>query len=170
LKGRFNLSLKARGLQCLAQREHSRQELERKLLAFAIEKNPQHTFAKGDIEPSANVDPDPDLPASVPAVLDWLQQQGFLSDERFVESRVRVRASKFGNARIAQELSQHGVQLSDQEHEQLKHTELARAQAVWCRKFKTPPQSAVERAKHMRFLAGRGFSHEIIYRVVPEIV
>jgi NAD(P)-dependent dehydrogenase (short-subunit alcohol dehydrogenase family) len=40
----------------------------------------------------------------VEAVLDWLQAQRYLCEERFVESRVHARASRFGNVRIRREL------------------------------------------------------------------
>jgi regulatory protein len=37
---------------------------------------------------------------------------------------------------------------------------------VWERRFGTPPASPQERAKQMRFLAGRGFDGDVIRRVV----
>jgi regulatory protein len=48
----------------------------------------------------------------------------------------------------------------------LRGTELARAREVWRRKFGVPPQEAAERARQMRFLAGRGFSGDVVRRVV----
>lgn len=45
-------------------------------------------------------------------------------------------------------------------------TELDRAREAWKKRFRTPPASAAERAKQMRFLQGRGFSFEVIRRVV----
>jgi regulatory protein len=144
------LSLKGRGLQILAQREHSRSELRRKLL----------THARADAAEEAN-------PAEeVETVLDWLQAQRYLCEERFVESRVHARASRFGNVRIRRELSQHGVELTADAARQLKNSELARAREVWSRKFGQPAADAAERARQMRFLAGRGFSTEVIRRVV----
>jgi regulatory protein len=49
---------------------------------------------------------------------------------------------------------------------ELRNTELARARAVWQKKFDHPPEDAAERAKQMRFLASRGFGGDTIHRVV----
>lgn len=140
------LSLKGRGLQILAQREHSRSELRRKLLVHA---------QKDEAEAAAAIE-------RVEAVLDWLQANRYLCEERFVESRVHARASRFGNLRIRQELAQHGVTLSAEAAQQLKQSERERAREVWSRKFGQAPLDAAERARQMRFLAGRGFSSEAI--------
>ena len=147
---RPRLSLKGRGLQILAQREHSRSELRRKLLVHA---------QKDEAEAGAAVE-------QVEAVLDWLQANRYLCEERFVESRVHARASRYGNLRIRQELAQHGVALTAEATQQLKDSELARAREVWSRKFGQPAADAAERARQMRFLAGRGFSSEVIRRAV----
>lgn len=140
------LSLKGRGLQILAQREHSRSELRRKLLVHA---------QKDEAEAAAAIE-------RVEAVLDWLQANRYLCEERFVESRVHARASRFGNLRIRQELAQHGVTLSADAAQQLKQSERERAREVWSRKFGQAPLDTAERARQMRFLAGRGFSSEAI--------
>ena len=144
------LSLKGRGLQILSQREHSRSELRRKLLVHAQKDEPEAGAAIEQVE----------------AVLDWLQANRYLCEERFVESRVHARASRYGNLRIRQELAQHGVALTAEATQQLKDSELARAREVWSRKFGQPAADAAERARQMRFLAGRGFSSEVIHRAV----
>ncbi|GAB4559930.1 MAG: recombination regulator RecX [Rhizobacter sp.] len=146
---RPRLSLKGRGLQILAQREHSRSELRRKLLAHA---------QKDEAEAGSAIE-------QVEAVLDWLQANRYLCEERFVESRVHARASRYGNLRIRQELAQHGVALTADTAQQLKDSELARAREVWSRKFGQPAADAAQRARQMRFLAGRGFSSEVIRQV-----
>jgi regulatory protein len=153
--------LKGRGLQILAQREHSRSELRRKLLihAKAAQAAPEVAGAP-EGQPAGN-------PAEqVEAVLDWLQAHRYLSEERFVESRVHARASRFGNLRIRQELAQHGVALSADAAQQLKDSEMARAREVWSRKFGQVPTDAAERARQVRFLTGRGFASGVIRRVV----
>ena len=48
----------------------------------------------------------------------------------------------------------------------LKASEIDRAREVWSRKFGQPAADAAERARQMRFLAGRGFSSEVIHRAV----
>lgn len=123
--------------------------------------------AKGQ-GPEAPVPPadSPTAAELVEAVLDWLQARAYLSEERFVESRVHARAARFGNQRIRQELAQHGVTLAPAELQALKDSELARARVVWARKFGHQPVDAAERGRQMRFLAGRGFSGEVVRRVV----
>ena len=149
-----SLSLKARALQWLAQREHSRLELRRKLLAAARRRD-----ADG---PEA-----PDPGAEVEAVLDWLVAQRHLNEARFVESRVHARSVRFGSRRIAQELAQHGVALPPEAAADLQSTEFERAREVWARKFGTEPAAdPAVRLRQMRFLAGRGFAPDVIRRVV----
>ncbi len=160
-------SLKARALQWLSQREHSRVELRRKLLRAARQAAvgaDKHTHESA-AEPAA--DPAADPAAEIDALLDWLAAQRYLSAERFVESRVHARAPRLGTRRIAHELAQHGMSLDAATAERLRASELARARAVWLRKF--GPESATDaasRAKQMRFLAGRGFAAEVIHRIV----
>jgi regulatory protein len=148
------LSLKARAMQWLAQREHSRVELRRKLLRAARQRD--------DAQPEA-----PDAASEIDALLDWLDANRHLSEARFVESRVHARAARFGQRRIAQELKQHGAALDAESADRLRATEFERARTVWSRKFgAAPAQDAASRARQMRFLAGRGFAADVIRRVV----
>jgi regulatory protein len=146
-------SLKARALQYLALREHSRGELRRKLLSFAATDETPH-----------------DEPASqrVDALLDWLEAHKHLSEQRFVESRVHARAARFGNLRIRQELAQHQVAMPPAAAQALVDSELQRAREVWRRKFDGPAADAAGRAKQARFLTGRGFSAETVRAVLRE--
>ena len=152
-------SLKSRALQWLAQREQSRVELRRKLFPHAVAEDAAAAEAGA-------LPPEQSSASRVEAVLDWLEAHRYLSQERFAESRVHARASRFGNLRIRQELKQHQVALSPDVALALKETELQRARAVRERKFAAWPASAAERAKQARFLAGRGFSPEAIGRAL----
>jgi regulatory protein len=49
---------------------------------------------------------------------------------------------------------------------QLQQTETERAQAVWARKFTEPAADLKERARQARFLIGRGFSAEVVRKIV----
>jgi regulatory protein len=162
--------LKARALQWLAQREHSRSELRRKLLRHAtLEARAMAAMpAAGSAMPAEPAPAESAPAARVDALLDWLEAHQYLSQERFVESRVHARAARFGNLRIRQELKQHQVALSPDATRALAETELPRARAVRERKFTVPPASAAERARQARFLARRGFSPEVIGRVLRE--
>jgi regulatory protein len=162
----------------LAQREQSRSELRRKLLPHAIADSVGSAGSADSVESADSVDSnlvDPltagslaeSEPAETPimrveAVLDWLEAHNYLSQERFVESRVHARSGRFGNLRIRMELKQHQVALSPETTKALKDSEAERACSVRERKFPAPPASAVERLKQARFLAGRGFSPEAI--------
>jgi regulatory protein len=148
-------SLKASALQWLAQREHSRAEMRRKLLV--------HARADGVPTPEAS-----DGATQVEATLDWLEAHNYLSQERFVESRVHARAARFGNLRIRQELAQHAVTLSPPAAQALKESEFDRARGVWARKFGVVPVGLAERARQARFLAGRGFSADVIRRLLRD--
>jgi regulatory protein len=168
-------SLKARALQYVAQREQSRLELGRKLLPHAqAEDAAAGAAAVAGAGAGVNAHEAGEAPtragaqARVEAVLDWLAAHDYLSQERFVESRVHARAPRFGNLRIRQELQQHAVVLPADAARALKDSELERARDVRSRKFPEPPASAAEQARQMRFLMGRGFSPEVIRRALRD--
>lgn len=158
-------SLKARALQYLAQREQSPLELRRKLLPHAQAEETAAVANEGGV---GDVPARAGALARVEAVLDWLIAHDYLSQERFVESRVHARSSRFGNLRIRQELKQHAVALPPGAAQALKDSEFDRARDVRARKFAQPPSGAAEQARQMRFLMGRGFSPEVIRRVLRE--
>jgi regulatory protein len=181
-------SLKARALQWLAQRDQSPVELRRKLLAHAREVAQRAEDVSSDdrgarrapggnelmpsdesVRDAAGADaPSIDPAIEVDAVLAWLTEKRFLSIERFAESRVGARSPRFGNLRIRQELAQHGVALSAEADRALVSSELERATAVRSKKFSGCPIDAKERARQARFLAARGFSPEVIRRVLRD--
>jgi regulatory protein len=169
---RARLSLKGRALQLLAQRDQSRLELRGKLLRYAaaeararaVDAEADGSGGEGD---AGDVGDEGDrCHSDVEALLDWLEANRFLSAERFAESRVHAREARFGNRRIWVELAQHGVALSPEVAQALAESELQRAAAVRERRFQEPPRDAAERAAQARFLAGRGFSPEVIQRVL----
>jgi regulatory protein len=43
---------------------------------------------------------------------------------------------------------------------------LEAARSVWQRKFAAPPQDQQEKAKQVRFLQSRGFSMDVIFKVM----
>ena len=174
------LSLKARALQALALREHSRSELRQKLLRGGWGSRPSSKgtgtgtgTGSGSVgsEAQGHGDGEGQGEAEVDALLDELQAAGLLSEARFVESRVHARASRFGNRRIQAELARHGLRVDDETAAALRRTELERAHAVWLRRYGEAGGTAAaaqpaEAARQMRFLAARGFSPEVIRRVV----
>ena len=137
-------SLKGRALRLLAGREHSRQELERKLASHEEE------------------------PGTLKQALDELQAKDFINEQRVVDSVVHRRASRLGAGRIRQELQAKGLDAAKvaEAVAGLRATEFERAREVWRRKFGVLPEDAAQRAKQGRFLAARGFGGEVIRRVL----
>ena len=128
----------------------------------------EHALAILQLVAHARDEEPPMTEASVDEVLEALATNGLLSEARFVEARVRVRAAKHGNLRIRQELAQHGLRLEPDTAQALKDSEFERAKAVWMRKFPQPAGDAAARARQMRFLAGRGFSAEVMHRLLRD--
>jgi len=157
-------SLKSRAIQLLAQREHSRVELQRKLMAHARAEVREATPAAQSTADAADDAGESQAQAAqrVADLLDWLEAQGHLSPQRFVESRVHARAGRFGNLRIRQELAQHAMALPAEAVLALNGSELERARTVLARKYKAAPHDSAEQARRARFLASRGFSPETI--------
>ena len=169
-------SLRSRALQLLAQRDQSQAELRRKLLAHVRESKRRASLQTPDgaaapdrpvsNEGDSGEPPSHDGAAEVDAVLAWLEARRFLSDDRFAESRATARASRYGNVRIRLELARHDVALTPEAEQALVESELARAKAVRNRKFSALPSSAAERARQTRFLMARGFSGDVIRRLL----
>jgi regulatory protein len=145
-KGGTQISLKGRALRALAAREYSRVELERKLAAFE------------------------EAPGDLARALNDLAAKGFIDEQRVADSLVHRRGSKLGAARVLQELKAKGVEPAAiaQATEHLRATELERAHAVWRKKFGEAAATPADKAKQMRFLATRGFSGDVIKRVMAQ--
>jgi len=103
-------------------------------------------------------------------LLDELVARRQLSDERYAEERTHRLARKYGAARIRRELLSKGVsaeaaaRLSGASAED----DLARARAILARKYRAPALTLQERAKRARFLQARGFSLDVIRRLLRE--
>lgn len=137
-------TLKARALRYLSIREYSPKELARKLSPYVEE---------GD---------------DLAALMQWLQKQGFLSEERFAEAFVRRRCSRYGSGRVLRELEMHGVDEKTLEKAKgvMSENEFDRALGIWRKKFGSKPVDASEKAKQIRFLMQKGFSGDIVRRVL----
>ena len=129
-------------IRLLAPREHSRLELRRKLL--------KRNHA----------------PEIVEEALSRLQEQGLLSDERFVEQYIVMRKRKgYGPVRIRQELRERGIN-DTLIHEWMDERDdewLVNMKKVVERKFSALVDADYkEQARLARFLEYRGFSGEMI--------
>ncbi|MCQ4262006.1 recombination regulator RecX [Stutzerimonas stutzeri] len=140
------VAVRRAAMDLLARREHGRVELTRKLR--------QRGAPPDLIEPA----------------LDRLCEQGLLSESRYLESYVRSRANAgYGPLRIREELAQRGLPRADIEQalrdSGFDWTEQLRD--LWQRKFAGQlPADARERAKQGRFLSYRGYSLELISRLL----
>ena len=144
------LSVKGRALRYLAQREHSRLELEQKLARRVL-----------DI-------PGASAAAQIAQALDELCAHGLINPQRVAESVLSSRAPRFGVHRLRQTLQAKGLDaaLVAATLDIARPTELQRARALWLRRYGTAATDNTERARQMRFLAGRGFSGEVIRAVM----
>lgn len=146
-RGKPARSLLSRAIALLARRDHSRAELSRKLARYLDQ---------------------PDDADQLASVLDELDRNGLLSDQRFATAVTRSRSNRFGDARIRHDLRRFGVanDVSVAALATLAGSEVARASEVWSRRFKALPASAAEHAKQARFLQSRGFSFDSILQVL----
>jgi regulatory protein len=138
------VSLKARAVDLLAQREYSRQALQEKLLSE---------------EASAE---------EVDQALAQLEARGLVDDTRVAETLVNRRAGKLGGMRLRQELQAKGLSADvvAETMAALKDSEMARALAIWQKKFGVVAADATSRNRQARFLATRGFSGDVVRQVV----
>lgn len=137
--------LRQRAVKLLARREHTRAELQRKLAPHGSQEE-------------------------IDIVLNELARSGLQSDARFAESYLRSQAARLGAARLHQTLRQKGVSpdlIADQVED--LPDELERARAVWQKKFSAAPADRSDWARQARFLQRRGFSVEIIRKLLKEI-
>ncbi len=142
MAARAEPTLKARALRLLARREHSREELKRKL--------EPHVAEGEDLE----------------ALLDELVKRGWLSDVRYAEQSIRAKARRFGPLKLAQQLRARGV-----DEETIARGFRAAAadgvssmESVWRSRFHAPAPDVRERARQARFLQGRGFALDDVMR------
>ena len=101
-------------------------------------------------------------------VVDDLLRQDLVSDERFAEAYVRSRCNRgFGPVRIQQELRERGVAeelISEYVDKSHPHW-LKDAEQVRIKRFGVAePAEYADRAKQMRYLQYRGFTHDQINR------
>jgi len=135
------VELKVRALRLLTRREHSRAELARKLAPHA------------------------ESPQALEAVLDELAQRKQLSDERYAETRAHSLSRKYGAAKVRQDLKAHGVAEAVIDRVSTEG-DLEKAKAILARKYREPATTREEKAKRARFLQSRGFSYELVARLL----
>jgi regulatory protein len=141
------VSLRSRAMRFLARREHSREELRRKL-APKVEEGE-------DLE----------------AVLDELAAKGWLSDSRYAEQVIRSKARRYGPLKMQHYLKSRGV---DEESiaagMRAAGAEGApQLETLWKSRFREAPRDERDRARQVRFLQGRGFALEEVLRFLKSL-
>jgi regulatory protein len=138
-------SIRQTALNLLARREHSASELIRKLRTKKFEM------------------------ADIQTIVQTLEQEGLLSNLRFVESYIHYRRNKgLGPLRIQMELIERGIpeDIIEQQLNIADNAWFAEAYHVWQKRFKKQmPTDFKMRAQQMRFLQYRGFTREQIESV-----
>ena len=131
----------------LAMREHSRQEIYKKIS--------RKEFSEG---------------VDINLLLDELEENNYLNEQRFTESFIRSRAQRGqGLLKISNELRQRGInsELINQGLSELDIDWYKLASEQRMKKFgENIPEDYKEKARQMRFLSGRGFDSEIIRSII----
>lgn len=134
--------LRQTALKTLARREHSYWELQQKLLTKSENKQ------------------------AIITVLDRLKNEKLLDDVRFAESYVRMRSNRgYGPVRIQHELHHRGISevISEEIIDNMKNEWPILIISVRKKRFGSAiPKDFNDRAKQMRFLEYRGFTHDQI--------
>ena len=141
------MECRKKAMDLLARREHSRQELVRKLTSREYEES------------------------EILLTLDKLAEDDLQSDHRFTEAYIQSRINKgFGPVKIGIELRERGVTdvLIEECLGAHKDSWIELATAQQQKKFRTKPDDFTERARQARFLQNRGFSVEQIQHVLNQ--
>ena len=140
-------SLRARAMRFLARREHSRAELKRKLAP---------SVGEGD---------------DLEILLDDLSKRGWLSDARFAEQSIRSKARRFGPLKLANELRAKGVgdEAIAAGFVAAGADGAASLERIWRSRFREAAGSEKDKARQVRFLQGRGFPLDDIFKFLKQM-
>ena len=159
-KSKQSPSLKARALRLLSLREYSRKGLAAKL------SESEARWAKLGGE---QAEQSPESKAlQIETVLDDFEARGWLSNERFAEALVRRRSERYGSRKIQDELERAGIDSKQSAGliGALRETEFQRAYDLWLRKYGQKAEDQKGRARQYRFLASKGFSSDVVARII----
>lgn len=139
-----SISLKSRALNCLARRDHSKQEIINKL------------------KPFASLD-------EIMEIINYLENLGFIDDAKFISNYITYKQSKMGINKLKLELYRKvgDKSLVDQVLDEFDLDQVSAAYAMWSKKF-TYPSDYKEKCRQIRFLLYRGFNMDVINRVLDK--
>lgn len=152
--------LRNKALRLLTTREHSREELLRKLAQ-----------AKARRARAEALSPAPEKD-EIERVVDELAAHGWQSDDRYAEAIVRRLTGQASRRYIEEKLAQTGIKkdVAKLALESLEQGDVEVAQALWARRFGDAPTDDRERQKQIRFLLSRGFHLGDAFKIVPKAV
>ncbi|TAG24051.1 MAG: regulatory protein RecX [Burkholderiales bacterium] len=152
--------LRNKALRLLTTREHSREELLRKL-AQSREKLARRNSTQQNAESSKD---------DIEQLIDQLAAQGWQSDDRYAEAIVRRLTGQAAKRFIADKLAQAGIKKEAAQIalDALEQDEFETATALWNRRFGDAPKDEKERQRHIRFLLTRGFGLGDAFKIVPK--
>jgi regulatory protein len=145
--GKPPASAKVLAIRMLARREYSRAELSRRLARKGVSRE------------------------LIETVLDELAAAGYLSDARYAQAMVTQKSGRYGKRAIAYALREKGIAAPDALVAMAPLAavdEFTDAQALWQRRFGTPPANEREKARQVRFLLARGYGVSIALRVLRD--
>ena len=149
--------LRNKALRLLTTREHSREELLRKLAQSKVSRTREEARAP---KPAKD---------DIATLVDGLAAQGWQSDERYAEAIVRRLTGQASRRFIGEKLAQAGIKkdVAATALEVLEQDEMAVARALWTRRFGDVPKDDKDRQRQIRFLLSRGFHLGDAFKLVP---
>jgi regulatory protein len=155
--------LRNKALRLLTTREHSKEELLRKLAqakARVARKNSQTRDRDEQQRDKSDLE----------TLVDDLAAQGWQSDERYAEAMIRRLTGQASRRYIAEKLAHAGIKKETAEIAlaTIEQDDRDVATALWSRRFGVPPLSEKERQRQVRFLLSRGFHLSDAFRIIPK--
>jgi regulatory protein len=157
--------LRNKALRLLTTREHSREELLKKLersRTNAARRAPKTSNSAEHASSPANKD-------DIERIVAQLTAEGWQSDDRYADAMVRRLTGQASRRFIAGKLAQAGINKDDAETAlvQLVQDDIEAAAALWKRRFGETPNDDKERQKQIRYLLVRGFGLGEAFKIVP---
>lgn len=141
------ISLKSKALDFLSRRDYSYRELFQKLLKYSVDED------------------------EIKAVLDEMVAKKFLNEKRYIENFIHSKSRKYGSRKINYLLQEkcQDRELISQIYRAQEIDELVVARQIRERRFgEEIPTIPAEKNRQFRFLLNRGFSPEIINKLLNE--
>ena len=112
-----------------------------------------------------------DVDHAITHIISKLLEQGYLSNERFLQSFIGSRCVRgYGPLRIAQDLRQKGFSADEAETalSQYQNVFQDKLEFAFRKKFKQKPEDLKEKQRCIRFLLNRGFDYQAILDFLNE--